>query len=198
MVYLRLAEALNGAGYPRMAWLILATGLSNRQIKEEAIPYYMTEDRADSLFLDQFKFEDRLYHVCTFNEYNGVGNEGNQLGIHSRGSGWTPLNDRYALINDTIEPDMMKRQQLVAEQQLFVDSLLLNENALELAFEGTRYYDLMRFAMRQSKPADFMAKYIFARRGEEKYDEVKAEVKTDFTDRSTWFLRWNGKIGYQQ
>ena len=56
----------------------------------------------------------------------------------------TPLNDRYALINDTIEPDLQKRQQLVAEQQLFVDSLLLNENALELAFEGFRFFDLAR------------------------------------------------------
>ena len=194
-VYLRLAEALNGAGYPRMAWLILATGLSNRQIQEQAMPYYMTDDRADSLYLDQFKFDDRLYRVCTFSDYNGVTTEGNQLGIHSRGSGWTPLNDRYALINDTIEPDPVKRQQLVAEQQLYVDSLLLNENALELAFEGTRYYDLMRFALRQPNPAVFMAKHIFARRGEEKRAEVQGEVKTSFADRSTWFLKWNGKIG---
>ncbi|MBO7108644.1 MAG: RagB/SusD family nutrient uptake outer membrane protein [Prevotella sp.] len=198
MVYLHLAEALNGAGYPRMAYLILSTGLSNRQIKEQAMPYYMTDDRADSLYLAQFNFDDRLYRVCTFDDYNGISTEGNQLGIHSRGSGWTPLNDRYALINDTIEPDLQKRQQLVAEQQLFVDSLLLNENALELAFEGARYYDLMRFAMRQSNPAAFMADHIFARRGEDKRAEVQGEVKTDFADRSTWFLKWNGKIGLME
>ena len=150
---------------------------------------------SDSLYLSQFEFEDRIYHVCTFNDYNGISTEGNQLGIHSRGSGWTPLNDRYALINDTIEPDLQKRRQLIAEQQVFVDSLLLNENALELAFEGNRYYDLMRFAMRQANPAEFMAKHIFARRGEEKRSEVQGEVKTNFADRSTWFLKWNGKIG---
>jgi hypothetical protein len=196
MVYLHLAEALNGAGYPRMAWLVLATGLSNRQIKEQAMPYYMTDDRADSLFLDQFQFDDRIYQVATFNNYNNGNGEGNQLGIHSRGSGWTPLNDHYALINDTIEPDLQKRRQLIAEQQLFVDSLLLNENALELAFEGTRYYDLMRFAMRQPNPATFMAKHVFARRGEDKSAEVQAEVQTTFADRATWFLHWNGKIGY--
>ena len=195
MVYLHLAEALNGAGYPRMAYLILSTGLSNRQIKEQVMPYYMTEDRADSLYLDQFNFEDRIYHVCTFDDFEGRTTEGNQLGIHSRGSGWTPLNDRYALINDTIEPDLSKRRQLVAEQQIFVDSLLLNENALELAFEGTRYYDLMRFALRQSNPAAFMADHIFARRGEDKRAEMQGELKTNFTDRSTWFLKWNGKIG---
>ena len=80
------------------------------------------------------------------------------------------MNSHYVLPNDTIETDPQKHRQLVAEQQQVVDSLLLDEEALELAFEGTRYYDLMRFAMRQSKPADFMAKYIFARRGEEKYD----------------------------
>ena len=195
MVYLHLAEALNGAGYPHMAYAILAKGLSNRVIKEDVIPHYMTDDRSDSLFLAQFEFKDNLYEVATVTQYvQATG--ANQLGIHSRGSGWTPLNDRYVLPNDTIEPDPQKRAALVAQQQLVADSLLLNEEALELAFEGTRYYDLMRFAFRQDNPAAFMAQHITARRGEDQRQAVQAELKTDFTDRSTWFLRWNGKIGF--
>ena len=196
-VYLHLAEALNGAGYPRMAYLILSKGLSNKVIKEEAMPYYMTDDRADSLFLAQFNFDDGIYEVATVFDFAGSGSgRANQLGVHSRGAGYTPMNTNYVLPNDTIEPDPQKRAQLVAEQQVVVDSLLLNEEALELAFEGTRYYDLMRFAFRQDNPAAFMAHHITARRGEELRQEVQAELKTNFTDRSTWFLKWNGKIGY--
>ena len=199
MVYLHLAEALNGAGYPRMAFLILSKGLSNEVIQAEAIPYYMTDDRADSTFLAQFDFDDKLYEVCEISDYLAyVTRDNYQLGIHSRGSGWTPENVSYRLPNDTIEPDLQKRQQLVAEQQVVVDSLLLNEEALELAFEGTRYYDLMRFAMRSSNPGAFMAKHIYARRGEERRGELQAEVKADFNDRSNWFLKWNGKMGYNE
>ncbi len=196
-VYLHLAEALNGAGFPRMAFLILSRGLTNKNIQKDVIPYHVTEDGADTLFLKQFNFDDQHYHETLITQYiAAITYEDYQLGIHTRGSGWTPENPHYILPNDTIEPDLQKRQQLVAEQQAVVDSLLLNEEALELAFEGTRYYDLMRFAMRQDNPAAFMAQHVFARRGEAKRGEVQGEVKTDFTDRSTWFLHWNGKIGF--
>ena len=117
------------------------------------------------------------------------------MGIHSRGSGWTPLNEYYVLPNDTLETDDAKRAQLVSEQQVVVDSLLLNEDALEFAFEGTRYYDLMRFAMRQNNPGAFLSKYIYARRGADRAAEVQAEVKASLSDQRNWFLRWNGQIG---
>ena len=81
-------------------------------------------------------------------------------------------------------------------QQAYVDSLLLNEEALEFAFEGTRFYDIMRFALRQSNPGAFMAEHIYARRGEANRPEVQAEIKNSLTDQRNWYLRWKGKIGY--
>ena len=198
MVYLRMAEALNQAGYPHMAYQILSQGLSNRVIQEEVMPYYMTDDRSDSLFLARFDFPDSRYEVMTIADLlgNGAGMAShNMMGIHTRGSGFTPMNEYYVLPNDTIEDDLTKRAQLTAEHQVFVDSLLLNENALEFAFEGTRYYDLMRFAMRQPNPGAFMAEHIYARRGEARSSEVQAEVKSNISDQRNWYLRWKGKIG---
>ena len=84
----------------------------------------------------------------------------------------------------------------LAEQQAFVDSLILNESALECAFEGTRYYDLMRYAMRQPNPGAAMQKLVTGRRGEAARAEVQGELKKDLTDRNNWYLRWNGKIGF--
>ena len=192
MVYLRLAEALNGAGYPRMAYEILAQGLSNRVIDEEVRPYYPTPK--DSVNLDYFDFNDNRYEVCVANDFVRGGDQAisthNMRGIHSRGSGWTPMDTTYVLPNDTIELDDAKRAQLIAEHQAVVDSLILNESALEFALEGTRYYDIMRYALRQNNPGAAMMKIIGARKGKKNPTNFNLANKTD------WFIRWKDKVGY--
>jgi hypothetical protein len=40
-----------------------------------------------------------------------------------------------------------------------------------------------------------MAKIIYGRRGQANAATVKSEIKKDLTDRSNWFMSWNGKIG---
>ena len=191
MVYLRMAEALNMAGYPHMAFSILSSGLSNRQIRNQIMPYYDTEDKADSIFLAKFDFNDSRYALVTTDDVaaRSFGQLHNMMGIHSRGSGWTPMNEYYTLPNDSIEPDLGLRAQLIKEQQAAVDTLLLTESALEFAFEGTRYYDIMRFAKRQANPAAAMKQIIEARRG------TKGTTSVPLTDESSWFLKWNGKLG---
>ena len=198
MVYLHMAEAFNGAGFPRMAYLILSEGLSNKKIRSDVLPYYNdADDKTDSIFLAQFNFADTRYLVTTINDIVGTGTTSspNQIGIHSRGCGWTPENAYYQF-PDSVMVDSVNYAVPVARQQEYVDSLLLNEEALELAFEGTRYYDLMRFAMRQPNPGSFMAKHIYARRGEKEAAATQADIKANFSNRSDWYLHWNGKIGY--
>ena len=197
MVYLRMAEALNMAGYPHMAFSILSSGLSNRQIRNQIMPYYDTEDKSDSLFLAKFDFNDSRYALVTTDDVaaTSFGQLHNMMGIHSRGSGWTPMNEHYVLPNDSIEPDLGLRAQLIKEQQAYVDSLILNEGALEFAFEGTRYYDIMRYALRQKDPGQTMVKVIGARLGEDKRSSMSAIV-SKLADQNNWYLNWKGKIGY--
>jgi len=195
MVYLRMAEALNCAGYPHMAYQILAQGLSNRVINNQVIPYYHASEEetstlSDSLFLARFDFPDERYAVCTVNDFTGAGEQThNMMGIHARGCGWTPMDTTYVLPHDTLELDLAKRSQLIAEQQAVVDSLLLTENALELAFEGTRYYDLMRFALRKDNPGEFLSTMVGRR------NSHSAGVAANLRNRNNWYLRWKGKIG---
>ena len=202
MLYLRMAEALNMAGYPKMAFQILSEGLSNEAIQKNVISRYYNDTTVvsvpDSVFLAQFDFSDNRYAVCDildFKKNATVGANHNQIGIHQRGSGFTPMDTTYVLPNDTVEYDAAKRAQLIAEQQIVVDSLILNESALEFAFEGTRYYDIMRYALQQKtltgkNPADVMKQVLEARRGS------KTTTSVPLTDEKSWFLKWNGKIGY--
>ena len=205
-LYLRLAEALNGAGIPRAAFSILSTGLNN-EIYETSVYPYCSE--SDSTWISQLDFPETRYGIVTaqyITSSSGGTGVYNTMGIHSRGSGWTPYNEFYRLpeaepipvVDEegnpieglfVIEKDS---PELVEKQQAFVDSLLLNENGLEMAFEGPRFYDIMRFAMRQSNPEKFLAEKVAARRGKNNIDEA---LKSRLMDKRNWYLSWKGQIG---
>jgi hypothetical protein len=217
MLYLRLAEALNGAGFPRAAFSILSTGLNNEVYREAVYPYC---SESDSIWISQLDFPETRYGIVTAQEYASRGstttNNHNTMGLHSRGSGWTPYNEYYRLPGTSapvIEVPTEEEEgeggegegeetpiiivekdtpELIQEQQAFVDSLLLNENGLELAFEGTRFYDIMRFSYRQPNPTLFLAEKVAARRGKNNIDEG---LKNRLMDKKNWYLQWNGQIG---
>lgn len=176
MVYLRMAEALNRAGFPRFAFAILKTGVNNDVIENDILPYYPEEEA----FLKQFDFPTSKYKLRTKSE----GSDENTVGIHSKGSGWSEYNDFYVYP----ERDNM------AEEQDAVEDLIVDEGALEFAYEGIRFYDLMRVALRRNNPA-YLADKVYARQGEDKKDVVKSLIKSDLNNVSSWYLNWDGKVG---
>ena len=200
MIYLRMAEALNQAGYPRMAFLVLTRGLTNETIAEDVFNYlYMQPEGAnyesDIIYLSQFDFPSTQYieYSADYITAGGAGmREPNTMGMHSRGCGYTPLNEYYQLPYDTLRTE----EEQIPEMQRFVEEKILTEGALEFAYEGTRYYDILRFALRSDNPGQFMADKIYARRGEANKDIVRGEIKKDLTVKENWFLKWKGSIGY--
>lgn len=191
MVYFRLAEALNMIGYPRMAFQILSQGLNNDVIQEEVYPYY---SESDSIWISQLDFPVSRYGIYTVENLVQGRTTGaiNTMGMHSRGSGWTPMNEYYQLPEDST----MTEAQLKPIQQQYVKELLLTEDALEFAFEGVRYYDLMRFALREPNPGKFLSDKVCARKGEGYLESMRSEIKKDLTNQNNWYLQWNGKIGF--
>lgn len=184
LIYLRMAEALNRAGYPVFAFKILSSGVNNRVITNEVIPYY----RADSLLLTQFDFPSTRYLV-----YDPISNSTsvNTIGIHTRGSGFSPYNEFYQMPYNEAITDSLEQ---IRWQQEAVENLIMDEEALEFAFEGYRYYDLMRVALRRADPSYF-ADHIYGRRGEDRKAEMRSQIPVDLNNQNNWFLRWNGKIG---
>lgn len=110
-IYLRLAEALNYAGYPRFAKQILTMGVNNDVIETQVQPYYTSAE--DSAFIKYFDLNPTFYinavdrYVPVNDAYGNVssytiierssmgGNTMNMLGIHSRGSGLSYMNEEY-------------------------------------------------------------------------------------------------------
>ena len=171
MVYLRMAEALNRAGFPRFAFQILKQGVNNSVIESEVVPYYAPEHAA---WLRSFNFPNTAYVL----ETPAGDTSENTNGIHSHGSGYSVGNPTYVMPDSAIT-DSLQHLQYQMER---VEDLIMDEEALEFAFEGHRYYDLMRVAMRRGDPA-YLADKV-ARRSGSRDERLYNHLKTE----SNWYL----------
>ncbi len=162
-VYLLYAEALCRAGYPESAFCILKYGL-----REQMIERHISEKERElaAAFLN-FSDED-------FSEWN-------TRGIHSRGSGDIECDDSLYVIPTPMD-SLASYEDTVQYRIPLVEDMIMTERALELAFEGRRYYDLMRIAMRRGDNS-YLAAPIANRTG------VKDEVMyNQLMDDNNWYL----------
>lgn len=183
VVYLRMAEALNRAGFPRFAFAILKTGVNNNVIENDIMPYYPGEEA----FLEQFNFPNTQYVLRTKANLTSQ----NTIGVHSRGCGWADLDNTYAFPDNEDITDNHERLDYQIEG---VENLIIDECALETCFEGFRFHDLMRVALRRNNPS-YLADKVYSRRGSQNISEMKSLIKCDLSNTANWYLKWNGKIG---
>ena len=178
MLYLRMAEALNRAGYPVLAYKFLASGVNNKVIEDEVMSCYQTA--ADTAFLRQFDFPTDRYGILAPGAT--ASETANTIGIHSRGSGWGSASVYYQMPDTSLA---------ISDQIAAVEDMIVNEGALEFAFEGTRFYDLMRVALRRGD-TNYLADRVAMRTG------VKDEaLRVKLQDKNNWYLNWNGEIGLE-
>lgn len=199
-VYLRLAEALNHAGFPRFAYDILSKGLSNSVIAKDVLPY--CGNHQDSLWVQALDFPN-AYFSTVEDQASGY----TMIGLHSRGSGNTIKNERYFVSAYTDSTDYPKDPESLtfkadsaawaeaakARDIVLVDSLIDNEQVLETSFEGCRFYDLMRMALRKGSP-EWLADKVSRRNGAASVD---AQLKALLSDKKNWYMSWKGQIGYK-
>lgn len=162
MTYLRYAEALNRAGYPQSAFLILKHGICRDNIVE----YVDSIERSQAAAL--IEFDANIFP------------KDRAMGIHSRGSGDSHINEYYTLPMPT--DSLATRQDTIDYQIPLVEDMIIDEMALEGAFEGYRYYDLMRVALRRNDVA-YLAEPISMRNGEQ-----DAAIRAKLNDMSNWYL----------
>ena len=162
MVYLRYAEALNRAGYPQSAFAVLKYGLYPSNVSK-----YIDETESTAASeLISFDIDDFT--------------ETNTQGVHSRGCGSAECDTLYRLPQPTAP--LASRADTVAYQQPLVENIIIDEMAMEGAFEGYRFYDLMRIALRRGDPA-FLADPISRRSG-----VADGQLRALLMDTKNWYL----------
>lgn len=127
LLYLRYAEAVNRLGKPNLAFAVLKNGMKATTI-------------ANSLLVPESEKADPLPQYMNFSDtrFN------NNIGIHARGCGNVELATDYVI---PARPTLL-------DSITAVEDLILEELALETAFEGNRYHDLMRVAKRRANGDD--------------------------------------------
>lgn len=193
VVYLRLAEALNRAGMPQMAFNILKTGLCNEVIDSVSINKAAQLNMPGVLNFDRSNFQQVVYEIESFDreaqsssatrtiegkqvtKYNTRISRGNTIGIHSRGCGDADVDTTYTIgkkIAELTGVDPLIGTDPLRDSIRAVEEFLIDEMALETCFEGHRFGDLMRIAMHRAADNgggfaenDFLAKRVAARRG---------------------------------
>jgi len=160
-VYLRYAEALNRTGFPSAAFAILKYGLT----EENIVKYVDSMEVKIASGTGLLDWDLNLFTAT------------NTMGIHSRGAGVADANKQYVL------PAMANKTDSI----LYVENLISDELALETAFEGQRFYDLMRIALRRNDHA-YLANKVAGRDGASNFNQA---LYNKLMDVSQWYLPLN-------
>lgn len=157
LLYLRYAEAVNQLNKPLLAMAVLKHGLNSTTLfNDKIVP---TSEKGTPI-LSYINFADTRFN--------------NNTGIRMRGQG--------NMNNDTTF-FRIPRLASMADSVLYVDDLIQKELALETAFEGNRFQDLMRFALRRNDPA-YLAKIIA-----EKHAENKTAILQKLSNTQNWYIK---------
>lgn len=167
LLYLRYAEAVNRLGKPNLAFAVLKYGLNSSNIQR----YVPTSERAS--LPNYMNFPDAQFDYV-IRETNGTTTRYTNIGIRMRGCGNVNMDTTYYRI-----PQSISKQDSI----LFVEDMIEQELALETAFEGNRFHDLMRIAIRRNDNA-YLADKVAA-----KHVNNQAAIKTILMDKTNWYLK---------
>lgn len=179
LLHLRFAEAANrsesGGGYPRLAWALVNDGIPGAAFNWKRADG-VTLFRADSIKYSSYgpgkpypapyyfdaRWADQPYFRSAW-RYNG--------GIRGRAN----------LPNVSMSHLTTKKDSIS-----FVEDMILKEAALELAYEGHRWTDLIRIARRKQKTDGTGGQFLYNRM-KRKYELAGLPVP-NFNDEKNWYL----------
>lgn len=155
-VYLRYAEAVNRCGKPTLAFAVLKHGL-NRNVMTDSVAIAPAELESGEEWLN--------FATLGLDNY-GTAMRGRGLGIRLPDSGY--VIPQFATREETIE---------------WVENEIVREMAAETAFEGNRFFDLLRVSHHRTNHPAYMVEKIAARAAD------PARLAARLADPSNWWIK---------
>lgn len=167
LLYLRYAEAVNRIDKPNLAFAVLKNGLRVATVgltTPVSFKIFPLKERTGEPYTD---FKDAVFST--------------NVGIRWRGLG-PKLVGTSLLTTDCDSTLYIGVRNDLADSVQYVEDLIQKELALETAFEGNRFQDLMRFAIRRKDPS-YLASKIYA-----KHAASGNVISKDLTKQENWYI----------
>lgn len=160
-MHLHFAEAANRDGRHKLAWALLNQGIKTTFDTDPGNSDQTNKQATFDVF--PYNFDARQGNSPHFRDlwYRNVGVRGRAY----------------------LQPVEMPGG---ADSTLFIEEKLIDEAALELAYEGYRWPDLVRIAMRRNDPA-FLADRVYEKFRQAGHPEAEA-IHSRLMNRENWFL----------
>jgi hypothetical protein len=161
-MHLRFAEAANRMGRYRLAWSLFNSGIAGGYPAPTS---------------DVTNYHNTLFDSYPFNF--DARNSGNS-GVPYYRADW------YRNIGIRARANVTDLQVPAADSLIQIENGLINEGALENGFEGTRWSDLLRIALRRGDPA-FLADKVYAKLQKDGIGNA-ADVRKRLMTPANWYL----------
>lgn len=165
LVYLRYAEAVNRLQKPMLAMAVLRNGLNTSTLFDERV--VPARERSNPLPV-YMQFADIRFQ--------------NNVGIRMRGLGNAQ--------NDTTFY-RFPRQNNMMDSIRFVENLIQQELALETAFEGNRFHDLMRITLRRMQDAGYHSDESYLANIVASKHPNPAPIRNLLMNQNNWYIQKN-------
>jgi len=164
-LHLRYAEATNRDGFHRLAYGLINSGIGAAYAPPPSTPPItnMTTYQNTLAYPAPYNFDARNGEIPTFRSdwYRNIG-----------------IRARALVTEDTVA--------LGGDSLTHIENSLVNEGALENAFEGTRWPDLLRIARRRNDPS-FLANKIYAKLQKDGIPGADL-IRQKLLDKANWYL----------
>lgn len=162
LLYLRYAEAMNRLNKPNIAFAILKYGLNGTTMYNAKIIPPAEKDSVTATFMN---FGDARFTPNVGIRMRGLGNADKDTTFYS-----------------------LRKQDNMKDSVLYVENLIQKELALETAFEGNRFHDLMRIALRRIKNGEGDESYL-ANPISAKHTGNEAAIKEKLMHIDNWYIK---------
>ncbi|SFB80969.1 hypothetical protein SAMN05421747_101250 [Parapedobacter composti] len=189
-VHLRFAEAANRDGYQKLAYALLNGGIMFTYDPTPGINGRDVTDIMNTLhYPAPYDFDARMGDFPRFRSdwHRNTGIRGRAGLSHSL---IAPADS--ARFFDMTNPDPYLREVVEGHGlTLYMEEKLLAEGALELAFEGYRWPDLLRIALRREKEAPGTGGQLLKQWMDAKFERSGQTLAVDLSNPQHWYLPFN-------